>query len=297
MPRIGVLWIVAGDSIVLTALRDGMRARGYVEGTNIQIDTQSLVDRYDRLPDAAASLVNKKVSVIVCYGATASLAAARATSTIPIVIVTGGDPVAMGLGATLSKPGGNVTGVTFIARELDGKRIEVLKEIAPGIRRVGLLYNPGSPSEVAAVARREAAARKLDVDLQRFEIRLQSEIDSVVAGIARQRVEALVIVPGTMFAANRKQLVAAIAKTRLPAVYGSSDDIEAGGLIAYGPNVSDGFHRAAVYVDKILKGAKPADLPFEQPTRFELAINLRTAKALGITIPATVLVRADRTIE
>lgn len=297
LPRIGVLWIDAGDPAILSKFRDGMNAQGYVDGKNISIDTQSLVDRYDRLPGAAANLVNKGVDVIVCYGATATLAASRATSTIPVVTVMGGNPVEMGLVVTLANPGRNVTGVTFLARELDGKRFEILREVTPQIRRVGLIYNPESESEAGAVFRRKAIARKMNLEVLGIELRLQSDIDTVVAQAERQKVDALVVVPGTMFVANRKQLVAAIGRTRLPAVFGATDDTQAGGLISYGPDVSDGFRRAAGHVARILKGAKPANLPFEQPTKFELAINLKTARSLGITVPQSLLLRADQVFE
>ena len=298
IPRIGLLWIESGsDSTVRSAFREGLRAQGYVDGKNIQIDAQSLVDRYDRLPEAAARLVNQKVDVIVSYGSTATLAASKATSTIPIVVVMGNDPVKMGVVASLSKPGGNVTGVTFISRELNGKRLEILKEVVPRIRRIGVLFNPASASEATSVITWEAAARTLNIEVQRVEIRVQNEIDSVIADVPRQRVGALAVLSSTMFVANRKQIVTAIAKTRLPAIYGSTDDADAGGLVSYGPNVSDGFHRAAGYVDKILKGAQPANLPFEQSTKFELAVNLKTAKALGIAIPQSILLRADKVIQ
>ena len=298
IPRIGLLWIESGsDSTVRTAFREGLRAQGYVDGKNIQIDTQSLVDRYDRLPEAAERLVNKKVDVIVSYGSTATLAASKATSTIPIVVVMGNDPVKMGVVASLSKPGGNVTGVTFISRELNGKRLEILKEVVPRIRRIGVLFNPTSATEGTSVITWEAAARTLNIEVQRVEIRSQNEIDSIISDVTRQRVEALAVVSSTMFVANRKQIVTAIAKTRLPAIYGSPADTDAGGLVSYGPNVVDGFHRAAGYVDKILKGAQPANLPFEQPTKFELAVNLKTAKALGIAIPQSILLRADKVIQ
>jgi putative tryptophan/tyrosine transport system substrate-binding protein len=298
VPRIGVLWLQSGsDSNVLIAFRDGMRALGYVDGKNVRIETQSLVDRYDQLSSAADRLVRAKVDVIVCYGATATLAARKATATIPIVIVTGGDPVTLGVVTTLSKPGGNVTGVTFLAPELDGKRLELLKEVVPKMRSIGMLFNPDSASEVKAITRREVTAQKLGLEVQRVEIRSQGEIAGVIAKVAQQKVDALVVVPSTMFVANRPQIVAAIYKTRLPAIYASSDDTDAGGLISYGPNFTDGLRRAAGYVDKILKGAKPADLPFEQPTKFELVVNLNTAKALAITIPSSILLRADHVIE
>ena len=297
-PRIGLLWIESGsESIILTAFREGMREQGYVEGKNVEIITRSLVDRYDRLPEAAAKLISEKVDVIVSYGTTATLAAAKATSIVPIVMVAGGDPVKAGLVATLSKPGGNVTGVTFLSLELVGKRLEILKETVPGVRRVGVLLNPASATESSNFAGWEAAARMLKMEVQPVEIRVPAEIDSVIAGVTLKRVQALGVVTSTMFIANRKSVVSAIARIRLPAIYGSADDTDAGGLISYGPNWSDGFRSAAAFVARILKGAKPADMPFEQPTRFQLALNLQAAKAIGITIPPSILQRADKVIE
>jgi putative ABC transport system substrate-binding protein len=298
VPRIGLLWIVsADDSMILTAFRDGLRAQGYVDGRTIRIDTGSLVDRFDLMPEAADRLVREGVDVIVCYGATATLAAHKATSAVPIVSVTGGDPVKMGVVATLAKPGGNVTGVTFLHPQLDAKRLEVLQEAVPKIHRVGLLLNPASATEPTNVPRWTAAAKTLNLEVQPVGIRLQGDIDKVIFEVAQYKVDALALVAGTMFMANRKQIVAAIAKIRLPAVYGSVEYAEAGGLISYGPSVPDGLRRAAGHVAKILKGAKPADIPFEQATKFELAINLKTARALGITIPQSLLVKADRLIE
>jgi putative ABC transport system substrate-binding protein len=298
IPRVGILMIGSGnDSYALPALRDGLRSRGYVDGTTIEIDTQSLVDRFDRLDEAADRLVKQKMDVIVSYGATATRAAHKATVAIPIVMVSGTDPVRLGVAATLSKPGGNVTGVTFLHPEIDGKRLELLREVAPRIHRVGIVLNPASATEAQNFARWEVAAKKLGLEVQPVEIRVQGDIDRVIADVVQGKVDALAVVGGTMFVANRRQLVAAIAKTPLPAIYGSSDFPEAGGLISYGPNIWDGFRQAAGHVDKILKGAKPGDLPIEQATKFELAVNLRAAKALGIAIPQSILIRADKVIE
>ena len=298
MPRIGLLWIESGgDSNLLAALREGLLAQGYSDGKNIQIEKQFLVDRYDRLAESADRLVRSKVDVIVSYGATATLAASKATSTIPIVMVTGSDPVKLGVVASLSKPGGNVTGVTLLNAELHGKRLEILKEVVPRIRRVGVVFNPESATEVKSFLDREAAARTLNMEAQRVEIRLQSEIDRVIAETPRQKLDALSVGASTMFVANRKQIVTAVAKTRLPAIYSSEEDANAGGLMSYGPNVPDAFRRVAGYVAKILKGARPADLPFEQAAKFQLAVNLRTAKELGIAFPQSVLLRADHVIE
>ncbi len=298
MPRIGLLWIESGaDSKILTAFREGLSAQGYSDGKNIRIEKQFLVDRYDRLAGSADSQVKSKVDVVVCYGATATLAASKATSTIPIVTVMGSDPVQLGVVASLSKPGGNVTGVTYLSAALHGKRLEILKEVVPRIRRVGIVFNPESATEVKSFLDWEAAARTLNMEAQRIEIRVQSDIDPVISEVSRQIVDALAVGASTMFVANRKQIVTAVAKTRLPAIYASAEDANAGGLMSYGPNVPDGFRRAAGQVAKILKGAKPADLPFEQPTRFQLTVNLKTAKEIGVAFPQSILLRADQVIE
>ena len=297
IPRIGMLMIAGNDSFVVPAFREALRAQGYVDGSNIQIDTQSLVDRFERMDEAAQRLVKQNVDVIVCYGATATLAAHKATTVIPIVMVSGTDPVKLGLGGTLSSPGGNVTGVTFLHPEIDGKRLEILRETVPGIRRVGVVLNPAAATEPLNFTRWQAAANRLKLDVQPVEIRLQSDIDGVISDAAQRKIEGLAVVGGTMFVAHRRQLVTAIANVRLPAVYGSSDFPDVGGLISYGPNISDGFRQAAAYVDKILKGAKPREMPFLRATKFEMAVNLRAAKALGIVVPHSILLRADKVIE
>ncbi|TMH59803.1 MAG: hypothetical protein E6H55_12360 [Betaproteobacteria bacterium] len=298
IPRIGLLWIESSDDAnLVNAFREGLSALGFSDGKNIQIDKQFLVDRYDRLAASADRLVKSKVDIVVSYGATAALAASKATSTIPIVMLTGSDPVKLGLVASLSKPGGNATGVTFLSAELHGKRLEILKAVVPGIRRVGEVFNPDSATEAKSFLDHEASARAINMEAQRVEIRLQSDIERVIADLSRQKLDALVVAASTMFVANRKQMVAAIAKTRLPAIYASIEDVDAGGLISYGPDVRDGFRRAAGYVAKILKGAKPGDLPFEQAPKVQLAVNLKTAKEIGIAFPQSILLRADQVIE
>ncbi len=298
VPRVGLLWLDTGPASILPlAFRDGLRAQGYVDGKNIEIVGQFLVDRYDLLAEAAGRLVKQNVDVIVAYGGTATLAASKATKTIPIVMVTSNDPVRLGVVASLSKPGGNVTGVTFLGQDLIGKRLEILREIAPKARRIGVLVNPESASEMRNAGRWQAAARTLNIEVQLVEIRTPGEIDAALSAAARQGVGALVVLASSFFTANRNSVVNAVAKARLPALYGSPDETDAGGLVSYGPSLPEGFQRAAVYVDRILKGARPADLPVEQPTKIELVINLRAAKALGITIPPPMLLRADRVIE
>ena len=298
MPRIGLLWIDA-DSLSQNAatFREALRELGYLEGKNISIDDRSLVDRYELLPSAAGKFVSQSVDVIVCYGATAIQTASKATSTIPIVMVLGGDPVKLGVAANLARPGGNVTGTSSIGQELSGKRLELLKEMVPALRRLAVILYPQSTAEVVALRNYEAAARILKVKVRSVEVRNAGEIAPVIAGIARMDVQGIAVVGSTLLTANRKQVVAAVEKVRLPAIYANNDFPQAGGLLAYAPNYSEGFRRAATYVDKILKGAKPGDIPIEQPTIFELIINGKTAKALGIKIPNSILVRATKIIE
>jgi putative ABC transport system substrate-binding protein len=298
IPQIGLLWIETDSSSQnVVAFRDGLRTHGYLEGKNIRVDDRSLVDRYELLHEAAARLVAENVDVIVCFGSSALQAASKATSTIPIVMVLSGDPVKFGVAASLSRPGRNVTGTSSITQELSGKRLELLKEIAPALRRFAVILYPGSASEVASLKSYAAAARQLNLEVHPVEVRTPEEIPIVVGGIARMNVQAIAVVGSTLLRANSKRIVAAIEKVRLPAIYPYSDFPISGGLMSYGPNYLDGFRRAATYVDKILKGAKPGDIPIEQPTNFELVINMRTAKLLGIKIPDSIKLQATRVIE
>jgi putative ABC transport system substrate-binding protein len=298
IPRIGLLWIdTDSSSQYVAAFREGLHAEGYIEGKNIRIDDRSLVDRYELLPEAAGRLVSQKVDVIVCYGATAIQTASKATSTIPIVMVLGGDPVKFGVAASLSRPGGNVTGTSSITQELSGKRLQLLKEIVPRIRRLAVILYPESTAEVTALRNYEAAARALNLEVRPVEVRTPGEIGPAISGIARMDVQAIAVVGSTLLTANRERVVAAVEKIRLPVIYANSDFPHAGGLLAYSTNNSDGFWRAATYVDKILKGAKPGDIPIEQPTVFELVINMKTAKVLGIKIPNSIMVQATKVIE
>jgi putative ABC transport system substrate-binding protein len=298
MPRIGLLWIVGGNSSpYVAALRDGLRAQGYVEGKNIRIEDQFLVDRYELLPEAAAKMVSQKVDVIVSYGATAIQMASKATSTIPIVMVLSGDPVKLGVAASLSRPGGNVTGTSSISQELSGKRLELLKEIVPGMRRLAVILFPESAAEVRSLRNYEAVARALNLEVRPVEVRTPGDIGPVIAGIAQMNVQAIAAVGSTLLTANSKQVVAAVEKIRLPAIYANVEFTHSGGLMAYAANLSDGFRRAATYVAKILKGTKPGDLPIEQPTKVELVINMKAVKTLGLTIPQSLLLRADEVIQ
>ena len=298
VPQIGLLWIdTENPSQYVAAFREGLRARGYVEGKNIHVDDRFLVDRYERLSEAATRLVNQKVDLIVCYGSTATRAASKATSTIPIVMISGGDPVKLGVAASLSKPGGNVTGISSVNEELSGKRLEILKEIVPGMHRVAVVLYPESSAGSEGFKNYESAARVLNLQVRAVEIHTSAEIGPAIAGIAKMNVQAIAVMGSTLLTSNKKDVVAAVEKVRLPSIYSISDFSHAGGLLAYAPNLSDRFRQAAIFVGKILKGAKPGDLPIEQPTKFELVVNMKTAKALGIKIPNSILVRADKVIE
>ncbi|HEV2055180.1 MAG TPA: ABC transporter substrate-binding protein [Methylomirabilota bacterium] len=282
------------------AFRQGLRDLGYVEGRNVVIEYRDAGGKFERLPALAAELVALKVDVIVASDTPAAQAAKQATRTLPIVFIGAGDPVTSGLVSSLARPGGNVTGLSLLAPELVGKRLELLKQAVPGVTRVAVLWQPGGSgggTEKDVLKEVEVAARALGVRLQFVEARGPADFDRAFSDMTRERAGALTVLGSAMFANERRRLVDLAAKNRLPGVYGFREYVDAGGLMAYGPNVADLFQRAATYVDKILKGMKPADLPVEQPTKFELVINLKTAKALGLTIPPAVLGRADQVIK
>jgi len=300
VPRIGFLQTGSPSDTLprLDAFRQGLRELGWVEGQNIVIDYRFAEGRFDRLPDLAAELVRLKVDIIVAVPTPAVTAAKKATETIPIVMIGVGDPVGTGLIASLARPGGNVTGLSFsVGVETFGKELELLKETVPRVRRVAILSNPANPVQPLQIREVNVAARSLGVQLQLLEARGPNEFDGAFAAMAKERVGALLIVADSMFFLHRTRLADLAARSRLPAAYGYGESVEAGGLMSYGPNVRDLYRRSATFVDKILKGAKPADLPVEQPTRFELVINLKTAKALGLTIPQSILLRADEVIQ
>jgi putative ABC transport system substrate-binding protein len=294
---------LAGGSATVTprtveAFRQGLREFGWIEGRNIVIDYRFAEGRLDRLPDLAAELVRLKVEVIVAGPTPAAVAARKATATIPIVMWGVGDPVGLGLIANLARPGGNVTGVSFsVGAGTVGKGLELLKEIVPKVRRVAVLSNPANPSHAATIGDVKGAARSLGVQLQLLEAQSVAEFDGVFAAMAKERAGALLVVTDTVFLLHRARLADLTTKHRLPSMHGIAEYVEAGGLMSYGASGSYFLGRAASVVDKILKGAKPADLPVEQPTKFELVINLKTAKALGLTIPPSLLLRADQVIE
>jgi putative ABC transport system substrate-binding protein len=297
--RIGFLGTASASGFArrVEALREGLRDLGYVEGKNLVIEFRWADGKYERLPELAAELVRLKVDVIVTHGPVGSPAAKNATTTIPIVVTAVGDPVAFGLVASLARPGGNVTGMASLSSEVAAKRLELLKDAFPRIRRVAVLLNPDSPTGSGPGFRlMEATAASLKLELHRFGVRGPGEFESAFAAMAKQRVDAVVVMDDGVLAANVGAIAKLAAKMRLPSI-GLGEFAEAGGLMAYGVNRLESFRRAATFVDKILKGAKPADLPIEQPTRFETVLNLKTAKALGIQFPQSVLGRTDRVIE
>jgi putative ABC transport system substrate-binding protein len=293
--RIGILANVSGD--IWGPFIEGLRDLGYVEGQNITIEFRSSEAKYERLPDLAAELVRLKVDVIVAPADENVVVAKQATRTIPIVMAGSGDPVGGGLVASLAQPGGNVTGLSLSAPELAGKQLQLLKETVPRVSRVAVLLNPTNRAGHSLLGEAKVAAQSLRVQLQILEARRPDEFQSVFAAMARERAGALLVFPDGMFLLQRTRITDFAAKSSLPAMYGRREFVDAGGLMSYASSLGYNLRRAAAYVDKILKGAKPGDLPIEQPTKFELVINLKTAKALGLTIPPSLLARADQVIE
>jgi putative ABC transport system substrate-binding protein len=283
--RIG--WLTVSSQSMIPeryeAFRQGLRDLGYIEDQNFVIVRSGAGGKVDRLADAVAELVRLKVDVIVTTGSTAALAAKQATSTIPIVMTTG-DPLATGIITSLARPGGNITGLTNVAIDLAGKRLELLKETVPKLTRVGVLLNPGDPSSAGSLKKTKAAAREFGIQVQSLEVRSSSDFETAIKSASGGRVNALIILQNALINAHRARVIELASKNRLPTMFGEAVQVEAGGLISYAPNSADLFRRAATYVDKILKGAKPADLPVEQPTKFEFIINLKTAKQIGLTI-------------
>jgi putative tryptophan/tyrosine transport system substrate-binding protein len=299
--RIGYLHPnLAASPHLAEAFRHGLRDLGYVEGRNVVIEYRDAAGKFERLAALAAELVALKVDVIVAPGTLAALAAKHATSGIPIVFPTLGDPVTDGLVTSLARPGGNLTGLSNLTPALTGKCLELLKRAIPAVSQVAILWQPGGFVERTKQdvrERAEVAGRALGMRLQFVEARGPEDFDRAFLDMTRAHAGAVIVVTTAMFVQERRRLVGLAAQSRLPAVYGSRESVDVGGLISYGPNLADSFRRAATYVDRILKGAKPGDLPVEQPTKFELVINLKTAKALGLTIPPSLLARADQVIE
>ena len=296
-PRIGYLLDGSSSSAAdrVDTFRDGLRDLGYVEGKNIVIDYRYAEGRFDRFPELAAELVRLKVYVIVAVSTVAARAAKNATRTIPIVALSG-DPVETGLVASLARPGGNVTGLASLAPELSTKRLELLKEIVSKVSLVAVLWNPNGPAPVLAFKETQLAAKRLGLLLQSLEARSPDDFESAFGGAIRERASALLVISDPLTNTHQRRIVELAAKNRLPAIYPIREFVQAGGLMAYAPDRLEQYRRVAYYVDKILKGAKPADLPVEQPTKFEFVINLKAAKQIGLTIPPNVLARADKVI-
>jgi putative ABC transport system substrate-binding protein len=296
--RIGFLGAASVSSWAsrIEALRAGLRDLGHVEGRNFVIDFRWADGKYDRLPDLAAELVRLKVDVLVTHGTPGSRAAKQATTAIPIVMVLVGDPVATGLVASLARPGGNITGSTFFNRELAAKRVELVKECFPRIRRIALLVNLDNPTSGLSGQGMELTARSLNVELQQFGVRGPKDLESIFAAMARDRIEAVAVEEEGMLNSNLRPIADLAIKQRLLST-GPTLFAGVGGLMGYGINNPELYRRAAYFVDKILKGAKPGDLPIERPTRFELVVNMKTAKTLGLTIPQPFFMRADKVIE
>jgi putative ABC transport system substrate-binding protein len=295
--RIGVLLLVfSAESNWAQQFRQGLRDAGYVEGRDVAIEWRSASGDYARVPESAADLVQRKVDVIVVESTVAAQAAKRATSTIPIVMALVADPVASGLVANLAHPGGNVTGLSLMTSELSAKRLQLLKETIPRLTRVAVLWNPDTPWHAKVIEELKAVAPSLSIELSFVSVKTPEQFDPAFSSVGRAHAQALYVIEDPFFFTHRTTLLKLASKARLPTMYGPREYVDEGGLMSYGANIGNLFRRSAGYVDKILKGAKPADLPIEQPTKFELVVNLKTAKALGITIPQSILLRADEVI-
>ena len=299
VPRIGFLGASSASVLAarIEAFRQGLRDLGYVEGKNIVIEWRSAEGKLDRLPALAAELVRLKVDVIVTTGPAPTRPAKEATSTIPIVMAFDNDPVGNGFVASLARPGGNITGLSTLAPEISGKQLEVLKEIVPRLSRVAVLGSSTTPGNAQSLKETELAAGAFGVKVQYLDVRDPKDIDTAFQATGKGRADAILVLTSPVFNPYRTEIADLAAKNRLPAIYSTPEFVEDGGLMTYGVSLTDLYRRAATYVDKILKGAKPVDLPVEQPTKFEFIINLKAAKQIGLTIPPNVLVRADKVIK
>jgi ABC-type uncharacterized transport system substrate-binding protein len=299
MPVIGFLnsATLKGEAERLAAFRQGLKESGFVEGQNVVIEYRSAEGQFNRLPELAADLVRRQVNVLVANTTASALAAKPATSTLPIVFVTGGDPVELGLVGSLNRPGGNATGVSFLVNKLMAKRLELLSELVPGTAAFGMLVDPNNPNAEADTKDAQAAAAALGRKLVVAKAGAESEIEAAVAALVQQRVSALLVGAHVLFFSRRDQLVALAARHAVAASYATREFVAAGGLMSYGPNQTDVYRLVGVYAGRILKGAKPAELPIERPVKFELIINLKTAKALGLDVPVHLQQLADEVIE
>jgi ABC-type uncharacterized transport system substrate-binding protein len=298
--RIGILIPSnpAATAHLIEAFKQGLRDHGYVEGQNVILERRYGEAKVERISDVAAELVRIKVNVIVATTDLAIAAAKQQTQTIPIVMVNSTDPIGTGFVASLARPGGNVTGLSIISPELSGKRLELLREVVSGLSRVAIIWNPSVRGAMFDYKETDSAARSLRLQLQSVEVSRAEDLDRAFLAVTNQRAQVLIVqTPNPVLFANRAQIVSFAQRNRLPSMYGQREFADAGGLMAYGPSSAELWRRAATYVDKILKGVKPGELPVEQPTRFELVINLKTAKTLGLTIPQSLLLRADHVIQ
>jgi putative ABC transport system substrate-binding protein len=297
VPRVGVIGEFSPTHPFVAAFRQGLRELGYIEGQSIVVEYRHAQGALDRVPNLAVELIHLKVDVLVVGGTESAQAVKSQTTTVPIVFVTSGDPVGSGLVASLARPGGNATGMSILSPELSGKQLELLRAAVPQVSRVAVLYNPVNPAVGATLNETREAARSLGVELQVFEVRYRSELANAFSALTGWRAGALLVLPDPIFGNEPAQISKLAAKNRLPAMYLRREFVEAGGLFAYGPSFSDNYRRAATYMDKILKGAKRGDLPVEQATEFELVINLKTTKALGLKIPQSMLLQANEVIQ
>ena len=299
IPRIGFMGnsTAALEANLVDAFREGLREHGYEEGRNIVIEYRWADGKYDQFPALVAELIAAKVDVIVTAGTPAALAMKKATTTVPLVMVAVGDPVGTGLVPSLARPGGNLTGLSSVAPDLEGKRLQLLREVVPALSHVAMFINSVNPFHVSSMRQARAAAKAMGIKLQLHDIRKSQDLDDAFAAIRKERPDALLILADRVFLHNRERMMDFTKEQRLPNVNAYKELVEVGGLMSYGPSYEDMHKRAAIYVDKILKGAKPADLPIEQPSKFTFIINLKTAKALGVTVPSQLLALADRLIE
>jgi len=297
IPRIGILHIRSSPDPWLDGFRLGLSELGYMEGQNLAIEYRWAEGRRERLPELAADLVRLKVDAIVCVSGFSVRAAKAVTNTIPIIMAVSGDPLMLGFVGSLARPGGNVTGLSFMSTDLAAKRLEMLKAAVPKATRVGVLFNPNEPPTGPELRETAGAAQTLGITLQPLEVRDAGELEGALTRATREGCDGLITFVHDFALQHRHQIVDLAARHRLPGMYGWREFVEVGGLISYGPYVTELLRRAAYMVDKVLKGVKPGDLPIEQPTKFELLVNLRAAKALGVTIPPSVLLRADQVIQ
>jgi putative ABC transport system substrate-binding protein len=298
LPTVGLLSATTLDAREAEAFRQGLAAAGYVEGRDLSIEYRPADGRYDRLPALAADLVRRQVAVIVAIGGTPAAPSAKAaTASIPIVFSNGSDPVAIGLVSSLSRPGGNVTGVSFMVSALGAKRLALMRELMPGATAIGFLVNPPNPNAASDITELQAAALSLGLQLDVRHASGESDIDAAFADFGRKKVDAIMVAADAFFRSRRDQLAALAARHRTPATYAVREHAVAGGLMSYGTSVTEAYRQAGIYAGRILKGERPADLPIMQSSKFELVFNLKTAKALGLTIPPTLLARADEVIE